>query len=262
MTRLLHLSDLHFGFERSELVEPLLDLVNASGANLVVVTGDLTHRGRSAQFVQAAEFLRRIEVPLIAVPGNHDIPLYHLSDRVMNPYLRYRRRIADDLEPLAQVGRLRVQGLNSVDPLAWQRGVLTPAQTRQVAGRIDPDCVNIVALHHPLEQRPEVDKALMRGAPEACARLEADGVAVALTGHLHIWSVGAFQPPAGRGLLQVQGGTALCARETDRQNEFAILDFQDTDLLIQRHVAPMDETGFRPPQQIRFRHRDGRWHPA
>ena len=59
MTRLLHLSDLHFGFERAALVEPLLERVNASNADLVVVTGDLTHRARSAQFAQAAAFLRR-----------------------------------------------------------------------------------------------------------------------------------------------------------------------------------------------------------
>ena len=94
MTRLLHLSDLHFGFERAALVEPLLERVNASNADLVVVTGDLTHRARSAQFAQAAAFLRRIEAPLIAVPGNHDIPLYKLADRMMRPFQRWRRSIA------------------------------------------------------------------------------------------------------------------------------------------------------------------------
>ena len=88
MTRILHLSDLHFGLERAALVQPLLDLVNAARADLVVVSGDLTHRARSAQFAQAAAFLRRIEAPLIAVPGNHDIPLYKLSDRLMRPYRR------------------------------------------------------------------------------------------------------------------------------------------------------------------------------
>lgn len=71
MTRILHLSDLHFGLERQPLVDPLLDRINGARADLVVVTGDLTHRGRSAQFAQAAAFLRRIEAPLLAVPGNH-----------------------------------------------------------------------------------------------------------------------------------------------------------------------------------------------
>lgn len=260
MTRLVHLSDLHFGFDRTALIEPLLDRVNRAGADLVVVTGDLTHRARSAQFAQAAAFLRRIEVPLIAVPGNHDIPLYKLADRMMKPYRRYCRIIAQNIEPVGHVGQVRVQGINSVDPMAWQRGVISAAQMRRVVEGIDPDCVNIVALHHPMQQRPEVDKQLMRGAREAMALFELQGVQVVLSGHLHIWSAGAFLPPEGRSVLQIQGGTALCARLDDRQNEFAVLDFQGPDLLIERHVAPMDEPGFRPPEHLRFTRRDRRWH--
>ena len=262
MTRLVHLSDLHFGFDRTALIEPLLDRVNRAGADLVVVTGDLTHRARSAQFAQAAAFLRRIEVPLIAVPGNHDIPLYKLADRMMKPYRRYCRIIAQNIEPVGHVGQVRVQGINSVDPMAWQRGVISAAQMRRVVEGIDPDCVNVVALHHPMQQRPEVDKQLMRGAREAMALFELQGVQVVLSGHLHIWSAGAFLPPEGRSVLQIQGGTALCARLDDRQNEFAVLDFQGPDLLIERHVAPMDEPGFRPPEHLRFTRRDRRWHRA
>lgn len=262
MTRLLHLSDLHFGFERTALIEPLLDLVNRSQADLVVVTGDLTHRGRSSQFARASAFLRRIEAPLIAVPGNHDIPLYKLADRMMKPFRRYRRAIARDMEPVGHVGRLRVQGINSVDPMAWQRGVITSTQMRRVVEGIDPDCINIAALHHPMQQAPNVDKQLMRGGPEALALFELQGIEVVLSGHLHLWSVGSFLGRTGRGILQVQAGTALCAREDDRQNEFAVLDFQDDDLRIERHVAPMDEAGFRLPEELRFSRRDGRWRPV
>lgn len=262
MTRILHLSDLHFGYERTELVQPLLDLVNAARADLVVVTGDLTHRGRSAQFAQAAAFLRQIEAPLIAVPGNHDIPLYKLADRMMRPYSRWRRAIARNLEPVGHVGAVRVQGVNSVDPMSWQRGIITPEQVDRVLRGGDADCVNIAALHHPMQQRPEVDKALMKGAPEALARFEAQGVQLVLTGHLHIWSIGAFQGAQGRPVLQLQAGTALCARPGDLQNEFATLDFDGPDLLVERHIAPMDQQGFRPPEQIRFTRRTGLWRPS
>ncbi|MFT4014806.1 MAG: metallophosphoesterase [Paracoccus sp. (in: a-proteobacteria)] len=262
MTRLLHLSDLHFGHERTALVQPLLDRVNQAGADLVVVTGDLTHRARSAQFAAAAAFLRRIEAPLIAVPGNHDIPLYRLANRMMQPYRRYRQAVAGNLEPVGHVGRLRVQGLNSVDPMSWQRGMISADQIRRVSDGIDPDCVNIVALHHPMQQAPAIDKQLMRGAAEALSQFESQGIQILLTGHLHVWSAGAFLGPKGRGILQIQAGTALCAREGDRRNEFAVLDFQGPDLLIQRHVAPMDEPGFRPPEHLRFTRRDNRWNRA
>lgn len=262
MTRLLHLSDLHFGFERPALIEPLLDQVNRAEADLVVVTGDLTHRGRSAQFADAAAFLRRIEAPLIAVPGNHDIPLFKLTSRLMQPYRRYLRAIAENLEPVGHVGSLRVQGVNSVDPMAWQRGAITPAQVRRVIGGMDPACTNIVAMHHPMQQRPNVDKALMEGAPEALQQFRAAGIDVVLTGHLHIWSIGAFLRPDGGETLQIQAGTALCARPGDRQNEFAVLDFDGPDLVVTRHVAPMSEAGFGPPETLRFTRRQGRWQPA
>lgn len=262
MTRILHLSDLHFGYERQSLIEPLLDQVNAAGADLVVVTGDLTHRGRAAQFADAAAFLRRIEAPLIAVPGNHDIPLFKLTSRLMRPYHRYRRAIAENLEPVGHVGNLRVQGVNSVDPMAWQRGAITPAQRRRVLDQLDPSCTNIVAMHHPMQQRPEVDKALMDGAPEALREFRAAGVDVVLTGHLHIWSIGAFLRADGGETLQIQAGTALCARPGDRQNEFAVLDFDGPELGVTRHVAPMSETGFRPPEHLRFSRAGRRWAPA
>lgn len=262
MTRILHLSDLHFGHEREALVEPLLDRVNAARADLVVVTGDLTHRARSVQFARASAFLRRIEAPLLAVPGNHDIPLYRLADRMTRPFRRWQHAIAHNLEPVGHVGAVRVQGLNSVDPMAWQRGLITPAQVARVIAGTQPDCINIAALHHPMQQRPQVDKALMRGAPEALARFETGGLHLVLTGHLHLWSIGAFQGPAGRPVLQVQAGTALCARPGDRQNEFATLDFDGPELRVERHVAPMDEAGFRPPEQIRFTRRGGCWRPG
>ena len=259
MTRILHLSDLHFGLERTALIAPLLDLVNAARADLVVVSGDLTHRGRSAQFAQAAAFLHRIEAPLIAVPGNHDIPLYKLTDRIMRPYRRYHDAIAQTLEPIGHVGDIRVQGVNSVDPMAWQRGAISADQVARVTRALDPACINIVALHHPLQQRPEVDKALAEGAPEALAGFESAGIHVVLTGHLHIWSIGAFQGGDGRSLLQVQAGTALCARPGDLQNEFAVLDFQGDDLMVERHIAPMSEPVFRPPEYLRFTRRTGVW---
>ena len=91
------------------------------------------------------------------------------------------------------------------------------------------------------------------------ARLESSGVHVILSGHLHIWSIGAFQDAAGRTILQVQAGTALCARPHDRQNEFAILEFLGDDLIVERRVAPMSQPGFGPPQYLCFTRRSGRW---
>lgn len=260
MTRIVHLSDLHFGCHRTELVEPLLERVNRAGADLVVVTGDLTHRARTAQFRVARQFLSRLDAPVMAVPGNHDLPLFNLPMRLFLPFRRYRRAVDRDLTPIRQAGPLRVLGVNSADPLAVQRGVARPADLSRVAAVTDKGGMGIVALHHPLEHLPIVTKRLARRARRALDLLEGAGVRVVLSGHLHVWATDAvLKQTAHPGILQVQAGTALCARPSDRQNEFAVLDIEGPVVSIERHVAPMSEPRFRPPLQERFSLCDGIW---
>lgn len=260
MTRIVHLSDLHFGLHRAELAHLLLDRVNRARADLVVVTGDLTHRGRRDQYAEAAAFLSRIQAPLIAVPGNHDVPLYNLAVRYLTPFAGYRRAMGPDLTPTRQVDRVRVLGMNSVDPFAVQRGIIRDGEIGRVIGGLDPLAMNVVALHHPLEHLAQVDKELTRRAPEALARLEGAGAQIVLSGHLHVWATGAMlDQTAHPGVLQIQAGTALCGRPSDRQNEFAVLQIDGTWLTIERHIAPMDEPSFRPPEHEYFSRESGVW---
>ncbi len=260
MTRILHLSDLHFGFHRAELVQPLLDRINCLRADLVVVTGDVTHRGRSAQYAQAAQFLSQIRAPLMVVPGNHDVPLYNLPVRWLRPFGGYRHAIDRDLAPMRVAGQARVIGMNSVDAFAVQRGIIRDAEIGRVIGSLDPLAMNIVALHHPMEHLAQVDKDLSRHAPQALARLAGAGGQIVLSGHLHVWATGAMlDQTAHPQVLQVQAGTALCARLSDRQNEFAVLDIDGGDLVIERHIAPMDRDEFDTPEFEYFARRDGIW---
>lgn len=260
MTRIVHLSDLHFGFHRAALAEPLLARVNGAGADLVVVTGDVTHRGRRGQYAQAAAFLSRIRAPLMVVPGNHDVPLYNLAVRYLAPYAGFRRAMGRDLTPVRQVGGARVLGLNSVDPFAVQRGIIRKGEIGRLIGGLNPVATNIVALHHPLEHLAQVDKELARRAPEALARLDRAGAQIVLSGHLHVWATGAMlEQTAHPGVLQIQAGTALCGRLSDRQNEFAVLQIDGPMLTVERHIAPMDEPDFRPPEYEHFSRESGIW---
>ena len=101
MTRILHLTDLHFGFHRQALVQPLLARIVALRPDLVVVGGDITHRGLEAQMREARAFLDRIEAPLICMPGNHDVPLWNPLARMFWPFAGYRRRFGPVLTPVA-----------------------------------------------------------------------------------------------------------------------------------------------------------------
>ncbi|HEX6952629.1 MAG TPA: metallophosphoesterase, partial [Gaiellaceae bacterium] len=73
--RLLHVSDLHVGtHEELEVEQALKRLVERLEPQLVVASGDLAHRGRPQELQRAAELLRSLGPPVLAVPGNHDLP--------------------------------------------------------------------------------------------------------------------------------------------------------------------------------------------
>ena len=88
MRTLVHLSDLHFGRVDAALLEPLIENVQPAKPDVVVVSGDLTQRARTAQFRDAAAFLARLPSPQVVVPGNHDVPLYNVLARFLTPLRR------------------------------------------------------------------------------------------------------------------------------------------------------------------------------
>ena len=58
-TRLLHVSDLHVGaHEDLEVAAALARFVEQAEPQLVIASGDLSHRGRRSQLEEAAAFLR------------------------------------------------------------------------------------------------------------------------------------------------------------------------------------------------------------
>jgi predicted phosphodiesterase len=89
MTVLLQISDTHFGTEQAPVVEALTALAHQQRPDVVVLSGDITQRARPAQFRAARAFTDRLGAPVLAVPGNHDIPLFDLWTRLRSPYARY-----------------------------------------------------------------------------------------------------------------------------------------------------------------------------
>ena len=83
---LLHLSDPHFGTERPQVVEALVRFARAQQPQVVVLSGDVTQRARRSQFRAARVFVDRLGAAnVLAIPGNHDIPLFQLLARAMWP---------------------------------------------------------------------------------------------------------------------------------------------------------------------------------
>ena len=90
MTLLLQVSDPHFGTERPAVVDALVQLALALKPQMLLLSGDITQRAISAQFAAARALVQGQQVPhCLAVPGNHDIPLWHLPLRLLRPYARW-----------------------------------------------------------------------------------------------------------------------------------------------------------------------------
>ncbi|SLN39230.1 phosphodiesterase YaeI [Roseivivax jejudonensis] len=259
--RIVHLSDLHFGRDRPELAGPLIETVNAAGADLVVISGDLTQRARTAQFRAARAFIDKLSPPVLCVPGNHDTPLDNLAVRMLRPWGRFRRHIARDLEPFHEGERYVVCGLNTADPKAWQRGRLrwyglARAGERLRAARAS-GLLGVVAMHHPPETLPDSGKRGMRGAATGLRALSAEGADVVLCGHLHVWRATPVQAAAG--LLLVQAGTGLSSRVRGEPNDFNILTLEPRRVIVERCGAEEGGTRFRTLSRTHFEKCDGRW---
>lgn len=221
MTTLLQISDPHFGTEQAPVLQALHALALSLAPDLVVLSGDITQRARRAQFTAARRFIDGIAPrALIAIPGNHDLPLFNFAARLAAPYKSYLSAFGPALESDYETDELLVLALNSTRPWRHKHGELSPAQIGRVSARLRaaaPAQLRVVVLHHPISALRASDEAnLVRGHREAIAAWTDAGVDLVLGGHIHLPYVHALPAPAGRcPAWALQAGTAVSARVRD-----------------------------------------------
>ncbi len=187
-TRVLHVSDLHFG-KRDDPTLPraIATLVERVAPQLVIASGDLTHRGRRLEHEHAAGFLRGLGTPVVAIPGNHDIP-YSFPARFTSSWREFERQW-ETTEPVHTVDGIHVVGLNSVRPWRHQSGGIRNAQLDRAAARLReaPDgALRIVVLHHQMVGAPwRTRKKPVARRTHVLARLVDCGAELILGGHIH-----------------------------------------------------------------------------
>jgi 3',5'-cyclic AMP phosphodiesterase CpdA len=186
--RLLHLSDLHVGTEEGpEAAGALASLIERANPELIVASGDLTHRGRPEQHDRAAAFLRAFEVPVLAIPGNHDIP-YTFPARFTRPFREFEARW-ETTEPVFRSEAVYVVGLNSVRPWRHQSGGLRAAQldrARALLADAPDGALRVVTLHHHLLGAPwRSRKRPVARRSHVLATLVDAGAELILAGHIH-----------------------------------------------------------------------------
>lgn len=214
MTLLLHISDTHFGTEQAPVVEALVDLARAQLPDLVVLSGDITQRARPAQFRAARALVDRLGAPVLAIPGNHDIPL-SLWQRLLRPYARHSAAFGADLQPVFSSPELLVVGVNTTRPYRHTDGAVSAAQIDRVGQWLagaTPAQLRVVVVHQPLEVARARDvRDRLHGHAAAQHAWAHAGADLVLGGHIHLPYVAPL-PGLARAMWVVQAGTAVSSR--------------------------------------------------
>jgi 3',5'-cyclic AMP phosphodiesterase CpdA len=162
-TRVLHVSDLHFGWPADlDQIDALEAMIAREQYDVVAVAGDLAQRARAGEFQRALVFLKLAarSSQVIVVPGNHDTAWWFaplgVGDR-SRLHAKYKRYISPELEPVLHVPGVTFVGLNSAHGVAWGSVTGRPRDV-SIMGHLSVD-----QLHHAADE--------FARAPEGDARV-------------------------------------------------------------------------------------------
>ena len=212
------------------------------------------------QFEACKQFFNRLpDIPLLVIPGNHDVPLYRLFERLFKPLALYCEIIHPDLNPVLQVGNVVLAGLDSTAPRsAISNGRLHQHQLRhceEVFASVPDDMTRIVVAHHHFA--PGHDKVFdvaMPGSRRAIDCFVEQKVEMILGGHLHRSYIGNsldFFPGhhRDRGVIIVQCGTTTSSRGKGRErdeNTFNLIEADFQNLAVTHYLYFEEACEFAP----------------
>jgi 3',5'-cyclic AMP phosphodiesterase CpdA len=219
MHTLLQISDTHFGTEQPLVLNALVSLSRRIAPDVVVLSGDITQRARRAQFAAARACIAQLHVPhLLAIPGNHDIPLFNLFARCFYPYANYAREFGPNLEPVFEDDDALIICVNTTRPSRHKDGEVSEQQIQNVATRLRNAShrqLRIVVTHQPVQVVDAHDIPNLLHGREAAVRAWSNaGVDIIMGGHIHLPHVRplteSFDLP--RPAWSIQAGTAVSHR--------------------------------------------------
>jgi 3',5'-cyclic AMP phosphodiesterase CpdA len=265
MTRIAHLSDVHFGRTDPAQAEALGRVLEADRIEHAIITGDLTQEGRKREFEEAAAWMEALPMRVTAIPGNHDAPVRNLYRRFSDPWGRYEQYTGLEAEPLEAHDGYVFAGANSArrmrPGLDWSKGSLTRRQTARVVRffRGHQDEVKLVGFHHPvraIETAAKAGGAVVSGADRVVDALAEAKVDVMMTGHVHLARV-SLVTARGWGFVMSQAGTAISTRLRGEAASYTVLEVGGDSLTAEVHRWGTD--GFAIERRQRFARAQGGW---
>ncbi len=204
-TRILHLSDVHFGRPHVPAHVASAEAFAAAGSfDAIVISGDVSQRARRREFEKAREMLARLGkiAPVLVVPGNHDAAWW-FAPLGVGPtsmiHAGYRRWINKDLEPTLQVPGATIVGLCSAPGVRLHtltrrprdlsvKGALTNAQlddARQRFAAAPAGDLKVLVVHHNVVPGELSQRWGLTKHEAMLDAIVATGADVVLSGHDH-----------------------------------------------------------------------------
>ena len=271
---ILHVSDLPFG---PPFVEPvaqaLLEAAHQLEIDLIVASGDFTQRAKPEQFAAARAFLDKLpRAPLVVTPGNHDVPLWRVLERITDPYRWYKELIHPELDYVLRLDTAVVVSINTTSPLRHTvNGRVEPWQLefveRGFAGT-PPGVPRILVAHHHFAPAPDYERPnVIPGAKRAMDRFAQLNVDLILGGHLHRAYIGNSLdvypgPDREQGIIIAQSGTTTSRRGRARErekNSFNYIRVGEDRIRITHYMHFSELEGFAPISRHVFPRPGSHW---
>ena len=249
--RIAHVSDIHVGAHDELTLDGLAQDLHDAQVAATIVTGDLTMRARTHEFVRAKQVIDQFPGPTMIVIGNHDVPLTNPLHRMSSPYGKYRAEVTENLDPVLDLGTVRIQGLGSMPRWRWKSGRISQRQSQDIRNTFADSpagTVRVVAMHHPPSSEDLESLAGGDGFERALVEAEVD---IVLAGHTHVPAVQVLKVGSGtrtRSIIEVVAGTATSHRTRGVVRSWSLLEITPGTLAVTEHHA--SEGGWRadPPQ--------------
>ena len=248
-----HLSDIHCGLPHfvPSLLERAIAEVNELDPDVVVVSGDLTGDGLRQEFLDARDYLDRIQCPSrMVIAGNHD------SRNV--GYVHFEELFGDRRSEL-HAGGVSLVAVDSTEP-DLDNGVVGRGQYEWIESRFaDHEAfLRVFVLHHHLLPVPGTgrERNIVHDAGDTLECLQRAGVRLVLSGHKHVpyaWRLeDLFVVNAGTvSTTRLRGKTKPCYNvieaSPERVTVYRKYPFHDRDVLVS--FAP-DTCEYEKPESL------------
>lgn len=202
MVEIIQISDLHYGSREfyEDYLLNAINYINDLKPDIVICTGDLTHKGSKQQYEGIVKYIDKIKVPLLNVIGNHDARNHGIVffERFIGP----RRNVIAIAEKDTFIMGVRSPRDNTSE------GELGDAQIDWMYQKLknSKELFKILALHHHVIAVPSAGakRTTLIDAGEVLQLVQEFKIDLVLQGHRHVPHVWQF----GNAVLLYCGTTA------------------------------------------------------